>query len=54
MIRVWWHRLRRHHVRDLGYPLGRRRVWCYDCAEDLLPWDEATVAPLDLLYEERP
>lgn len=37
-LRILWHRLRRHTVRDLGYPLDQHRVWCYDCAIDLLPW----------------
>lgn len=38
MIRILWHRLRGHTVRDLGWPMGQHRIWCYDCAVDLLPW----------------
>jgi hypothetical protein len=37
-VKVWWHRLRGHNVRDLGHPCGQRRIWCYDCVADLLPW----------------
>lgn len=34
-----------HSVRYLGTPCGQHRIWCYDCASDLLPWTQRLEVP---------